>query len=260
MTTTAWDIGLYGRRADGARPYVVAVVGAASGIGRATARFLADIGCSVAGLDPALDGLKTLAAERPEVRVYNLDALNGRSIAESFAAVARDLGPLDALVNCAGITGKTNIPAHQVSLEDFDRVVAVNLRAALMLSQAVLPGMLERRYGRVLHVASIAGKDGNAGMTAYSASKAGLIGLVKSMGKDYAETGVTVNALAPAVIRTPMVDALPQATVDYMTQKIPMRRCGELEEAASCIAWIISPACSFTTGFTFDLSGGRATY
>ncbi len=260
MTIAPWDIGLFGMRAAGAKPYVVAVVGAASGIGREAARFLSDIGCTVAALDPALDGLKSLAAERPEVRIYNLDAMNGRSIAEGFAAVSRDLGPLDALVNCAGITGKTNIPAHAVALEDFDRVVALNLRAALMLSQAALPGMLERRYGRVLHVASIAGKDGNAGMTAYSASKAGLIGLVKSMGKDYAETGVTVNALAPAVIRTPMVDALPQATVDYMTQKIPMRRCGELQEAASCIAWIISPACSFTTGFTFDLSGGRATY
>jgi len=112
----------------------------------------------------------------------------------------------------------------------------------------------------LLHVASIAGKEGNAGMAAYSASKAGLIGLVKSLAKDYAETGITVNALAPAVIQTPMVDALPEATVQYMTDKIPMRRCGTLPEIAAMIAWIVSPACSFTTGFTFDLSGGRATY
>jgi 3-oxoacyl-[acyl-carrier protein] reductase len=112
----------------------------------------------------------------------------------------------------------------------------------------------------VLHVASIAGKEGNAGMAAYSATKAGLIGLVKTLGKDYAETGITVNGLAPAVIRTPMVDALPQATIDYMTAKIPMRRCGELQEAAELIGWIVSPACSFTTGFTFDLTGGRAVY
>jgi 3-oxoacyl-[acyl-carrier protein] reductase len=120
--------------------------------------------------------------------------------------------------------------------------------------------MLAQNYGRILHVASIAGKEGNAGMAAYSASKAGLIGLVKSMAKDYAETGITINALAPAVIQTPLVDALPQATVDYMTAKIPMRRCGTLAEVAAMIAWIVSPACSFTTGFTFDLSGGRATY
>jgi 2-dehydro-3-deoxy-L-rhamnonate dehydrogenase (NAD+) len=238
----------------------IIITGAASGIGRATAAFLADIGCTVAGLDPAIGGLKSLTGERPQIHIYNMDALNGRSIHEGVAAVTRDLGPVDALVNCAGITGTTNIPAHQVPLEDFDKVVALNLRAALMISQAVLPGMLERGYGRLLHVASIAGKEGNAGMASYSATKAGLIGLVKSMGKDYAESGVTVNALAPAVIRTPLVEALPQATVDYMTQKIPMRRCGELEEAAACIAWIISPACGFTTGFTFDLSGGRATY
>jgi 3-oxoacyl-[acyl-carrier protein] reductase len=147
-----------------------------------------------------------------------------------------------------------------VDLKDFDEVYRINLRGALIVSQAVLPHMLERNFGRLLHIASIAGKDGNAGMTAYSATKAGLIGMIKSMGKDYAETGVTINALAPAVIRTPMVAALPEATVKYMTDKIPMKRCGELEEAAQMIAWIVSPACSFTTGFTFDLTGGRAVY
>jgi 3-oxoacyl-[acyl-carrier protein] reductase len=120
--------------------------------------------------------------------------------------------------------------------------------------------MRERGYGRILHVASIAGKEGNAGMAAYSASKAGLIGLVKVMGKEYAETGVTINALAPAVIRTPMVAAMPEAQVKYMTDKIPMKRCGELEEAAAMIGWIVSPECSFTTGFTFDMTGGRAVY
>jgi 2-dehydro-3-deoxy-L-rhamnonate dehydrogenase (NAD+) len=255
-----WDIGLYASRTAGGKPYVVAVVGAASGIGRAAAEFLSDIGCAVAGFDVARDGLASLAAEKTTIRIYELDVLERDSIRKGFAAAARDLGPLDALVNCAGITGATNIPAHEVEIENFDRVVALNLRAALSLSQAVLPGMLERRYGRLLHVASIAGKEGNLGMAAYSASKAGLIGLVKSMGKDYAESGVTVNALAPAVIRTPMVAALPQATVDYMTQRIPMRRCGDLLEVATAIAWIISPACSFTTGFTFDLSGGRAVY
>jgi NAD(P)-dependent dehydrogenase (short-subunit alcohol dehydrogenase family) len=190
----------------------------------------------------------------------HLDVIDAGSIRPPIEAAAKTFGRIDALVNCAGITGRTNIPAGEVDLEDFERVYHVNLRGALLLSQAVLPHMLQRRYGRLLHIASIAGKEGNAGMTAYSATKAGLIGMVKSMAKDYVEQGITVNALAPAVIRTPMVDALPQATVDYMTAKIPMRRCGELEEAARMIAWIVSPACSFTTGFTFDLSGGRATY
>ena len=163
-------------------------------------------------------------------------------------------------MNCAGITGHTNVPGHEVDPADFELVYRVNLRGAFLLSRAVLPHMLAREYGRLLHVASIAGKEGNAGMTAYSATKAGLIGMVKSLAKDYVEHGITINALAPAVILTPMVQAMPQASIDYMTAKIPMRRCGELEEAAQLIAWIVSPACSFTTGFTFDLSGGRATY
>jgi 3-oxoacyl-[acyl-carrier protein] reductase len=120
--------------------------------------------------------------------------------------------------------------------------------------------MLPSGKGRILHVASVAGKEGNAGMLAYSATKAGLIGMVKSAGKDYAETGITINALAPAVIRTDMVAAMPEHQVKYMTDKIPMKRTGELDEAAAMIDFIVSPECSFTTGFTFDLTGGRATY
>jgi 2-dehydro-3-deoxy-L-rhamnonate dehydrogenase (NAD+) len=123
-----------------------------------------------------------------------------------------------------------------------------------------LPVMLKGGYGRVLHIASIAGKEGNAGMLAYSTSKAAVIGLTKVQGKDYADTAVTINALAPAVIRTPMVEALPEAQVKYMTDKIPMKRCGSLEEVAAMAAFIVSPEASFTTGFTFDLTGGRAVY
>jgi 2-dehydro-3-deoxy-L-rhamnonate dehydrogenase (NAD+) len=255
-----WDIGDFAARAVRGRRYVATVVGAASGIGRATAGFLAQIGCHVAAVDRDIDGVGRLAVEKDRVSAFAIDALDPTSVADTVVAIERGIGPIDALVNCVGITGKTNLPAHAVDLDDFDRVCAINLRAAFILSQAVLPGMLARNYGRLLHLASIAGKEGNMGMTAYSASKAGLIGLVKSMAKDYSGTGVTVNALAPAVVRTPLVDALPEATVKYMVDKIPMRRCGELSEVAAMIAWIISPACSFTTGFTFDLSGGRATY
>lgn len=145
-------------------------------------------------------------------------------------------------------------------MDDFDHVIAVNLRGAFVLSQAVLPHLLDHGYGRLLHVASIAGKEGNAGMVSYSAAKAALIGMVKSMGKEYAPTGVTINALAPAVIRTAILDVVPATQVEYMTSRIPRARCGELEEAAEMIAWILSPAASFSTGFTFDLSGGRAVY
>ncbi len=243
------------------RPYNVAVVGAASGIGAATARFLSREGVRVACLDANAEGAAAVAkAIGGDSVSVACDVTDGAAVDRAVAEVAKAVGQIHGLVNCAGITGKTNVKGHEVDPADFDRVYAINLKGAFLLSQAILRHMLPHGYGRVLHVASIAGKEGNAGMTAYSATKAGLIGLVKSLGKDYPETGITINALAPAVIRTPMVDALPEATVKYMTDKIPMRRCGELDEVAAMIAWIVSPACSFTTGFTFDLSGGRATY
>jgi NAD(P)-dependent dehydrogenase (short-subunit alcohol dehydrogenase family) len=246
------------------RPYTAIVVGAGSGIGRAAAEFLAGEGVAVGCLDrdgaAAAETARRIEGSGAKSIAVTGDVTDERTIAPAIDRIVAALGSLEALVNCAGITGKTNVKGHEVDLADFDAVYRINLRGALVVAQAVLPRMLAQNYGRILHVASIAGKEGNAGMAAYSASKAGLIGLVKSMAKDYAETGVTINALAPAVIQTPLVDALPQATIDYMTAKIPMRRCGTLEEVAAMIAWIVSPACSFTTGFTFDLSGGRATY
>ena len=246
------------------KEYNVVVVGAASGIGAAAARHLSALGHGVFGIDRDIAGMNALAdALRKEGHAVDGcqgDITDPASVDAAIRAAIDRVGQVHALVNCAGITGTTNVKGHDVSLEDFDRVYAVNLRGALIVSQAILRHMLPHGYGRILHVASIAGKEGNAGMTAYSATKAGLIGLVKSLAKDYPETGITINALAPAVIRTPLVDALAEATVKYMTGKIPVRRVGELAEAAQMIAWIVSPACSFTTGFTFDLSGGRATY
>jgi 3-oxoacyl-[acyl-carrier protein] reductase len=167
---------------------------------------------------------------------------------------------IDILVNSAVVTGKTNIKSHEVETKDLRFVFEVNFIASFFTSRAVLPWMLKRTYGRILHIASIAGKEGNAGMLAYSASKAAVIGMTKVQGKEYAETGITINALAPAVIQTPMVDAMPEAQVRYMTDKIPMKRCGTLEEVAHMAAFIVSPATAFTTGFTFDMTGGRATY
>jgi 3-oxoacyl-[acyl-carrier protein] reductase len=147
-----------------------------------------------------------------------------------------------------------------VALSDFDQVLKTNLYGTFLTSKHVLPIMTKQGYGRILHIASIAGKEGNAGMVAYSSSKAAVIGLTKVQGKEYAETGVTINALAPAVIQTPMVDILPAATVKYMTDKIPMKRCGTLAEVAAMAAFIVSREAAFTTGFTFDLTGGRAVY
>ncbi len=246
------------------RPYTVVVIGAASGIGRAAARLLGEQGVTVACLDRDQPGAaataKAIAEGGGTAVALHADVAEDPSVDAALDQVERNFGQIHGLVNCAGVTGRTNVKGHEVDLADFDFVYRVNLRGPMVVSKSVLPRMLRHGYGRLLHIASIAGKEGNAGMAAYSATKAGLIGLVKTLGKDYAETGITVNALAPAVIRTPMVDALPQATIDYMTAKIPMRRCGELDEAARIIAWIVSPACSFTTGFTFDLTGGRAVY
>lgn len=242
----------------------IVVVGAADGIGRAASRLLASRGAAVVCMDRNADGCAAVAREIEQAggqaTSIAMNVQDEASVEEAFDRAERSMGQLHATVNCAGVTGRTNLKSHEVDVDDFDFVYQVNLRGAFLVSKAVLPRMVQHSYGRVLHVASIAGKEGNAGMVAYSATKAGLIGLVKTQGKEYAGTGITVNGLAPAVIRTQMVAALPEAQVEYMTSKIPMQRCGTLEEAAEMISWIVSPACSFTTGFTFDLSGGRAVY
>jgi 3-oxoacyl-[acyl-carrier protein] reductase len=177
-----------------------------------------------------------------------------------MAQVAREHGRIDVLVTAAGITGQTGIKTHEVQPADFDRVLELNVRAMFLCIRAVLPTMLAADYGRIVNIASISGKDGNAGMLAYSTSKAAVIGLTKVIGKEYAETGITCNAIAPAVVRTAMVDALPPEQVRYMTDKIPMKRTGEIEEIAAMAAFVASRECSFSTGFTFDASGGRAVY
>ena len=229
------------------------VAGAGAGIGRAAARLLHERGASVVGLDLAF----TEEAHSVLVKEICADVSDHGSL----LAAHEQLGVAPTiLVNCVGITGLSGIPAGEVPTEDFMHVLQVNLVAAFALTQLVLPSMLAAGYGRIVHVASIAGKEGNPGMASYSASKSGLIGLVKSVAKDYAGTGVTVNALAPAVIRTALVDAMPEAQVSLNASKIPMGRLGTLTEAAELIAWIASPAASFNTGVIFDLSGGRATY
>jgi len=246
------------------RTEIAIVVGAARGIGRAAAERLAGRGATVVGFDRLADALaataRDFAAAGTGLETQVVDVTDGKAVAAAVEQVRAVHGRIDILVNCAGITGTTGIKAHEVDPDDFDRVYQVNLKSALLLTRAVLPVMLARDYGRILHVASIAGKEGNAGMLAYSATKAGLIGLVKSAAKDYAETGITINALAPAVIQTDLVAAMPEHQVRYMTDRIPMKRTGTLAEVAAMIDWIVSPECSFTTGFAFDMSGGRATY
>ncbi len=164
------------------------------------------------------------------------------------------------MVNSAGIVGPTSTKIVDYPAEKFEEVCRVNLFGSFIMTQAVLPSMLRGNYGRILLIASVAGKEGNPGMAGYSASKSGVIGLVKGVAKEYADTAITINGLAPAVIMTDMVRGIDPKQVEYMTSKIPMKRLGTLEEVAAISAWITSKECSFTTGFIFDLTGGRATY
>jgi 3-oxoacyl-[acyl-carrier protein] reductase len=240
---------------------VTIVTGGADGLGLALAKRLISEGARVVIFDAAEAKVKSVPSLLGQsADAYKVDVTNPGEVQAAVAEVIKTRGRIDALINCAGITGKTGIKSHEVALEDFERVMAVNVRGSLVTFQAVLPHMVQRGYGRVLHIASISGKEGNAGMMAYSVSKAAVIGMAKVQGKEYAGTGVTVNALAPAVIRTAMVEAMPAEQVKYMTDKIPMQRCGTMDEFATMAAFIVSPENSFTTGFVFDLSGGRATY
>jgi 2-dehydro-3-deoxy-L-rhamnonate dehydrogenase (NAD+) len=246
------------------KPYldqIAIITGAASGLGFAIATKLAQQGVKLALMDINAGKLQTAAAALPpQTQVYPLDITDERQVQLAIEKVGKHFGTIDILVNSAGITGETNIKSHHTDTEDIRKVFDVNYFGSYFTAKYALPYMLQQQYGRVLHIASIAGKEGNAGMMAYSASKAAVIAMAKVQGKEYADTGITINALAPAVIRTPMVAAMPEEQVKYMTDKIPLKRCGTLEEVANLVSYIVSPQNSFTTAFTFDLSGGRATY
>jgi 3-oxoacyl-[acyl-carrier protein] reductase len=237
------------------------ITGSASGLGRAIAAKLHASGANVAMLDLNEAAVQTAARETgAQASAWAVDVTNETQVSAVIERIANQFGRVDVLVNSAGITGKTNIKSQDVETKDLRLVFDVNFMGSFFTARAVLPWMLKRNYGRILHIASVAGKEGNAGMLAYSASKAAVIGMTKVQGKEYAESGITINALAPAVIRTQMVEAMPPAQVQYMTDKIPMKRCGTLDEIAHMAGFIVSPGASFTTGFTFDMTGGRATY
>ena len=241
---------------------VVLVVGAASGIGRAAAQLIASRGATVVIADLDQAGLSSLQSELSinANQVKNVDMSDQLSIKSLIASVIAEHGQIDALVNTAGIVGPTNTKLEDVDWALFEKTVAINLFGTIWLTQAVIPHMKSKKYGRIAHVASIAGKEGNPGMHAYNTSKSGMIGFIKGVGKEVAAEGITINAFAPAVIRTPFNAGTSDETLKYMLARIPMGRVGEPEEAAELLAFMVSQACSFTTGFTFDASGGRATY
>jgi len=241
---------------------VVLISGAAQGIGRATAKLVHDRGGRVIVLDIAEAGLRSIQSELglDPSSVYEIDIGDEASVSTTISKIYQETGGIHALINSAGIVGPSNIDFEKVPWNDFERTIRINLFGAIWLTQAVIPYMKENKYGRIVHVASIAGKEGNPGMAPYNVSKSGMIGFVKGAAKELATHGVTINAVAPAVIRTPMNANTSKETLSYMISKIPMGRVGEAEEVAEIIAFAASRACSYTTGFTFDVSGGRATY
>ena len=241
---------------------VVLIVGAASGIGRAAAQLIESRGGTVVIADINKVGLASLQKELglKDKQVKSVNLGDQSSIQALITSVISDHGQIDALINTAAVVGPTNTKVEDVEWAAFEQTVTINLFGTVWITQAVLPHMKAKKYGRIAHVTSIAGKEGNPGMHAYNTSKAGMIGFIKGVGKEVASEGITINALAPAVIRTPMNADTSEETLKYMLARIPMGRVGEPEEAAEMLAFMASRACSFTTGFTFDTSGGRATY
>ncbi len=243
---------------------IAIVTGGADGIGKAIARRLASEGATVALFDINEEGLERTRAEFAQqgyaVTTHVVDISQEEPVANAVQAVVGELGRLDIMVNSAGIVGPSSTKITDYTVEEYDRVYSINLRGAFLMTKWAINAMEPSNFGRILHLASIAGKEGNPFMTGYSSTKAGLIGLVKGVGKEYAETGITVNGIAPAVIRTTMNENTAPEQLAYMTAKIPMKRLGTVDEVAALAAWIVSKEASFTTGFIFDLSGGRATY
>jgi NAD(P)-dependent dehydrogenase (short-subunit alcohol dehydrogenase family) len=238
------------------------VTGAARGIGLATAQTLLSAGAAVAlwdidaaALEKTVAGLK----HRGELHAAVVDVTDEASIAAAVGALMRDAGRIDILVNNAGITGG-NAPTWQLDPAVWRRVVEVNLIGPYLACRAVVPHMIAAGYGRIVNIASIAGKDGNPNASHYSASKAGLIGLTKSLGKELATTGVLVNCITPAAAQTELFGQMSKAHIDYMLSKIPMNRFVTVDEIAAMVAWLASEECSFSTGAVFDISGGRAVY
>lgn len=242
---------------------VAIVTGAATGIGYGIARRLAEEGARLVMVD--IDGelgeqsASELSARGGETRLVVGDVAREDTAERAVKAALEAWGQVDILVNNAGITGVDgNI--WELPLEEMDRVYRVNLRGVFAFCRAVIPTMLERDYGRIVNIASIAGKEGNPRMVPYSATKAAVIGLTKSVGKELAKSGVRVNCVTPAVVHTRILDELTPEQVRYMVERIPIGRTGEIAEIAALAAWLASEECSFSTGGVFDISGGRATY
>ena len=239
-----------------------AVTGAARGIGCAIAARLLASGANVTLWDvdePALRTARGDLGEGERTATATVDITDPGSVEAARAHTIERFGGLDILVNNAGISGPT-VKTWEYTLEDWNRVIGIDLTGTFICCKAVVPGMMAGGYGRIVNIASIAGKEGNPNAPAYSAAKAGVIGFTKSLAKEVVDAGVVVNCVTPAAIRTDIFDQISEEHVAYMLSKIPMGRLGQTGEAAHLVAWLCSEDCSFSTGAVFDLSGGRATY
>ena len=236
------------------------VTGGAQGIGLAIVKRLLDSGATVRIWDrdkALLD--KTVPALPGPISGAAVDVTDGPSIAKATDEALEDLRKVDVLVNNAGIAGMA-VPTVDLPVEEWERVIKVNLTGPFLTCRALAPHMAKAKYGRIVNIASIAGKEGNPNASAYSASKAGVIALTKSLGKELAQAGVLVNCVTPAAAKTAIFDQITQQHIDYMLSKIPMGRFVKVEEIAALVCWLASEDCAFSTGGVFDISGGRATY
>ncbi len=236
------------------------ITGGGSGIGLAVAQRLAASAATVMLWDRDHAALASAKARLPDgTRTLAVEVADADAVARAAEATALDLGRIDVLVCSAGITGP-NVPAWEYPVDRWRQVIDVNLNGLFYCNRAIVPVMLSNDYGRIVNIASVAGKEGNPNASAYSTSKAGVIGLTKSLAKELANTRVRVNCVTPAAVRTAIFDQMTQQHIDFMLSKIPMGRFGTVDEVAALVCWLASEECSFSTGAVFDISGGRATY
>lgn len=243
---------------------VAIITGGADGLGKGIAERIASEGGQVALFDINNSLLQQTVTEFRNsgfiAEGYMVDISSETMVEEALKQVEEKFGKIDIMVNSAGIVGPTGTKITDYPVEEYDKIYNINLRGAFLITKHAVKAMEKNNYGRILLIASIAGKEGNPFMTGYSSMKAGVTGLVKGIGKEYAQTGITVNGLAPAVIKTAFNETTAPEQMAYMVAKIPMGRLGTVEEVASIASWIVSKEASFNTGFIFDISGGRATY
>ena len=235
------------------------ITGGASGFGLATAKRLKASGARLSLWDMDEAALRAASELLGGVATAVVNITDHDGLTAAHAQTEKDVGPVSILVNSAGIAGR-NYPLDEYDLDEWRRVIEVNLNGTFYVNRVVLPSMKARNYGRIVNISSVAGKEGNPNASAYAASKAGVIGMVKSLGKEVAKYDIAVNAITPAAANTPMLETVPKDFIEYMLSRIPRGRFLEVDELAAMVAWLVSRENSFTTASVFDLSGGRTTY